>query len=185
MILRALVAQGMTFCMLAAPALAQNAPSTPPAVDADYLLGSGDKIRLIVFGEDNLGGEYVVDGAGFVRLPLIGQVRAGGLAIRQFENEIVAAFRREDYLKNPRVSIEVTNYRPFYIIGEVNKPGEYPYVNSMTVLNAVAMAGGFTYRANERYVYVRRNGKGEEQVPADGTVKVRPGDIVRVTERFF
>lgn len=187
MILRVILALSMALSVLAAPAFAQSTSSAPAAAaaDDDYQLGPGDKIRLIVFGEDNLGGEYVVDGAGYVRLPLIGQAKVGGLGMRRAENEIVAMFRREDYLKNPRVSIEVINYRPFYIIGEVNKPGEYPYVNSMTVLNAVAMAGGYTYRANERHVYVRRNGKAEEQVLADGTIKVRPGDIVRVTERFF
>lgn len=153
--------------------------------DTDYHLGSGDKLRVIVYGEDDLGGEYEIDGTGLVRLPLIGQVQAGGLSVRQFEQEVKAKLD-QGYLKDARVSVEVTNYRPFYIIGEVNKPGEYPFVNGMNVITAVAMAGGYTYRADESDVYLRRNGSsGEESVPADPTTKINPGDIVRVPERFF
>ncbi len=179
-----------TVFLLAACADSQPArdPAPPPTQahsDQDYRLGSGDKLRLIVFGEDDLGGQYDVDGSGFVRLPLIGPLQAAGLTAHEFENAVKAKLE-EGYLKNARVNVEVTNYRPFYIIGEVNKPGEYPYVNGMSVLNAVALAGGYTYRANDSKVYIRRNGAGEEQsVPADQTTKVNPGDIIRVTERFF
>jgi polysaccharide export outer membrane protein len=155
------------------------------AAEDAYRLGTGDKLRLIVFGEDDLGGEYVVDGGGQVRLPLIGQVRATGLTVREFETEVKTKLD-EGYLKDARVSAEVTNYRPFYIIGEVNKAGEYPYVNGMSVLNAVALAGGYTYRASSSYVYIRRNGSAREQnMPADQTTKIQPGDIIRVPERFF
>lgn len=159
----------------------------PPATAApiDYKLGTGDKVRVNVFGEDDLSGEFDVDGSGFVRLPLVGQVKAAGLSVRDFEGAVTEKLKA-GYLKNPRVSIEITNYRPFYIIGEVNKPGEYPYVNNMSVLNAVALAGGYTYRASESEVYVRRNGgKDEFKEPADGNAKVLPGDIVRVPERLF
>ena len=167
-------------------------PQAPPAAAAaaaanetTYLLGSGDKLRVIVYGEDDLGGQYEIDGTGLVRLPLIGQVQAGGLSVRQFEQEVKAKLDR-GYLKDARVSIEVMNYRPFYIIGEVNKPGEYPYVNGMNVITAVAMAGGYTYRANESDVYLRRNGSNDEKsVPANPTTRIDPGDIVRVPERFF
>jgi polysaccharide export outer membrane protein len=155
------------------------------AAEDTYRLGTGDKLRLIVFGEDDLGGEYVVDGGGQVRLPLIGQVRAAGLTVREFETEVKGKLD-EGYLKDARVSAEVTNYRPFYIIGEVNKAGEYPYVNGMSVLNAVALAGGYTYRASSSYVYVRRNGSAKElSMRADQTTKIQPGDIIRVPERFF
>lgn len=182
------------FCALTAPSFAQSGSSYMPAPavsvpagpsNPDYQLGTGDKVRVNVFGEEDLGGEFVVDGSGFVRLPLVGQVRAQGLSLREFEN-VLADKLREGYLKDPKVSAEVVNYRPFYIIGEVNKPGEYPYVNYMSILNAVALAGGFTYRANESNVYVRRNGQSkEEYVPADATTKINPGDIIRVPERFF
>jgi len=167
---------------------AWDGPRQAPAAAAKettYHLGSGDKLRVIVYGEDDLGGEFEIDGTGLVRLPLIGQVQAGGLSVRQFEQEVKAKLD-QGYLKDARVSVEVTNYRPFYIIGEVNKPGEYPYVNGMNVITAVALAGGYTYRANESGVYLRRDGTGdEESVPADPTTKINPGDIVRVPERFF
>ncbi len=142
-------------------------------------------MRVVVFGEEDLGGEYDVDGSSFVRLPLIGQVKAGGLTVRSFEEEIKTKLD-DGFMKDAKVSVAVTSYRPFYIIGEVNKPGEYPYVNDMSVLNAVALAGGYTYRADDTEVYIQRNGQEKEvQFPADQTTKVQPGDIVRVPERFF
>lgn len=165
------------------------APSLRPGASAtgenEYRLGSGDKLRIIVFGEDDLGGEYVVDGNGDVRLPLIGQVQAAGRTLREFEADVKTQLDA-GYLKDARVSAEVTNYRPFYIMGEVNKAGEYPFVNGMSVLNAVALAGGYTYRANANYVYVRRSGTDRElQLRADQTTKINPGDIIRIPERFF
>jgi protein involved in polysaccharide export with SLBB domain len=170
--------------------LAQGTPAAapPPAAAAAnpvYKLGTGDKVRIIVFGETNLGGEYVVDGSGFIRLPLVGQLKAVGLTVGEFEQEMITLLK-DGYLIDPRVSVEVTNYRPFYIMGEVNKPGEYPYVSDMSVLNAVALAGGYTYRANQSSVYIRRNGDAIEQsMPADQNSKINPGDIIRVRERFF
>ena len=180
--------------MVLAPVQAQDVAPQPPATQAtssptttneDYQLGTGDKVRVVVFGEEDLGGEYVVDGSGFVRMPLIGQLNAAGLSVRDFEAEVKAKLD-DGFMKDARVSVQVTSYRPFYIIGEVNKPGEYPYVNNMSVLNAVALAGGYTYRANESDVYIQHNGqKNEEIVPADQNTKVNPGDIIRVPERFF
>lgn len=153
--------------------------------DIAYKLDAGDKLRVIVFGEMDLGGEYEVDGSGFVRLPLIGQLRAGGLAVNEFEDSMKSALEK-GYLRDARVSVEVINYRPFYILGQVNRPGEYPYVNGMSVLNAVALAGGYTYRANESNVYLRRRGASEESVvPASQMTRVQPGDIITVRERFF
>jgi protein involved in polysaccharide export with SLBB domain len=155
----------------------------PP--NGGYKLDAGDRLRVIVFGEMDLGGEYEVDGSGFIRLPLIGQVRAAGLALYEFENSTKSALER-GYLKDARVSVEVINYRPFYILGQVNKPGEYPYVNGISVLSAVALAGGYTYRANEWSVYLRRRGTDEQRlVPADQVTLVQPGDIITVRERFF
>jgi polysaccharide export outer membrane protein len=150
-----------------------------------YLLGSGDKVRVIVYGEDDLGGEFEVDGTGIVRLPLIGAVQAAGMPVRDFEQQIAARLA-QGYLLNPRISVQVTSYRPFYIIGEVSKPGEYSYVNGMNVVNAVALAGGYTYRASDSDVFVRRNGsQREEELPANERTRIYPGDIIRVAERFF
>jgi polysaccharide export outer membrane protein len=154
--------------------------------DENYKLGSGDKIKLVVYGEDDLGGEYLVDGAGQVQLPLLGQVPAAGLTIHQFVAAVASLFVSEGYLKHPRVSVEVENYRPFYIIGEVKTPGQYPYITGMNALNAIALAGGYTYRADDSAVYVRRNGSNNEvKSPADQTTKIGPGDIIRVGERVF
>ncbi|HXC56181.1 MAG TPA: polysaccharide biosynthesis/export family protein [Rhizomicrobium sp.] len=164
------------------PAAAQSVDST----DLTYKLGAGDKVKVNVYGQTDLSGEFVVDGSGTVQLPLIGQVKAMGLTVRQFETAITDALKSGDYLKDPRVSVEVSNYRPFYIIGEVNKPGEFPYQNDMTVLNAVALAGGFSFRADDGSVYIRRHGGTTEQkFPADQSTRVEPGDIIRVGERFF
>lgn len=168
---------------------------TPAAVDVStqsqaatrqaYTLGGGDELRVIVFGEDDLSGEFVVDGDGFVALPLIGEVQAGGLTLREFEQEVATALA-EGYLRDPRVSAEVLNFRPFYIIGEVSNGGEYPFVQGMTVLNAVAVAGGYTYRADRNRVFITRvNSPGELEYQASQGVNVLPGDIIRIPERFF
>lgn len=163
---------------------ASATPDLPPDAIADYVLGTGDKLRVIVFGEPDLSGEFDVSGSGNVALPLIGQVRAMGLTLSQFEDAAEAKFS-EGYLNSPRVSVEVLNYRPFYIYGEVANSGQYPYTSGMTVLNAVAVAGGYTYRANSDRVLITRGDGAEQEYPASQAVKVLPGDIVRIPERFF
>jgi len=150
-----------------------------------YKLGTGDKVRVTVYGETDLSGEFDVDSSGAVRLPLIGQVAAAGLTVHDFEQRVTAKLAGR-YLLNPQVSVEITAYRPFFIIGEVNKPGQYAFVNAMNVVTAVALAGGYTYRADDEDVYIRRNGGSREvERPADETTKIYPGDIIRIGERFF
>lgn len=152
---------------------------------AAYRLGSGDQVRVIVFGEEDLSGEFVVDGAGMVSLPLVGEVPAGGKTLQEFRSEVEARLS-DGYLTDPRVSAEVLNYRPFYILGEVEESGEYPYTDGLTVMNAVARAGGFTYRANTRVVYIKRADTNQEvELPLTATVRVMPGDTIRIAERFF
>jgi polysaccharide export outer membrane protein len=176
-------------------ACAQEAGGTPlslaaatshdSSIEETYRLGSGDKLRVNIFGQSDLNGEYVVDGSGFVQLPLIGQVKAVGYTVAEFQKEVTARFA-DGYLVNPSIDVQVENYRPFYIIGEVKTPGQYAYVNGMSLLNAVALAGGYTQRADTSEVYIRRNGSTKEvELPADETTKVYPGDIIRVSERFF
>ena len=166
------------------------APADPYATyqhapDFDYVLGQGDKLRLNVFGENDLSGEFTVDGAGFVRLPLVGEVRAAGYTAPQLEGAITAALA-QGYLKSPRVAVEVSAYRPFYIIGAVNRPGQYPYVDHMNALNAVALAGGFQTTAVESVVFIRREGSNEEvEVPVDRTTAIHPGDVVKVHTTIF
>lgn len=151
----------------------------------DYALGSGDRLRVITFGEEALTGEFVVGGAGRVALPLVGEVQAAGLTIPEFQALVVDRLK-DGYINEPRVSIEVLNYRPFYILGEVGKPGEYPFTNRLNVLNAVATAGGFTYRADTRRVFIRRADQDQEaEVPLTSTTAVSPGDTIRIAERLF
>lgn len=150
-----------------------------------YRLGADDKIRVITFGEDSLSGEFLVSGAGKVSLPLVGEVQAAGLTLPEFQKEVETALK-EGYLKDPHVSVEVLTYRPFYILGEVQKPGEYPYTNGLTVLNAVATANGFTYRANTKKVFIKRaDSQTEEEYPLTSMTPVAPGDTIRIAERFF
>jgi polysaccharide export outer membrane protein len=160
-------------------------PTYGRSPERDYVLGNGDKLRLTVFEEADLSGEYTIDGSGYLRLPLVGQVHAAGFTAPQLEGAIANALS-QGYLKSPRVSVQVSTYRPFYIIGAVAKPGEYPYVNHMTALNAIALAGGFTPGAVESVVYIRREGSNtEERLRADRSTLVHPGDVVRVNTTFF
>jgi len=150
-----------------------------------YVLGSGDKIYVTVFGHDDLSREFDIDGTGNVSFSLVGNIQLGGLTIEQAEAAIRDALK-PDYLIDPRVSIQVLNYRPFYILGEVKEPGSYPYVNGMTVMQAVALAGGYTYRAREDNVLILRSGpEGQTEEPARETTVVLPGDMIKVPERFF
>lgn len=160
-----------------APALAQDTQ----ARGDDYRLGAGDRVRVTVFGHADLSGEFEIDGTGHIAMPLIREIEAAGRTARELEG-VVADRLEPDYLRNPQVSVEVLSYRPFYILGEIKQPGSYPYVNGMTVWNAVALAGGFTYRARTNTVILRRAGA-EQRVPMDSPVQ--PGDVIEVRERFF
>jgi protein involved in polysaccharide export with SLBB domain len=173
---------------LATSALAQASQplsAVTASEEPDYVLGSGDKVRVTVYGEESLSGEFQVGSSGQVALPLIGEVKGAGLNIKQFQ-EAVQKTLSDGYLKDPRVSVEVLTFRPFYILGEVTKPGTYPYTSGLTVLNAVATAGGFTYRAEKRQVFVKhKNESSESKLPLDPATPVAPGDTIRIGERFF
>lgn len=160
-------------------------PASATTDMADYHLGTGDRIRVIVYGEDDLGGEFQIDATGQIRLPLIGEVKAGGLTAHEIETSVTTALAA-GYVNHPRVSVEVTTYRPFYVIGEVQKPGEYPYSNGMNAASAVALAGGFTPRAVESVVSVRHQGETREEgvMPSEAAM-IRPGDVVRVNSTAF
>lgn len=169
---------------LSTAALAEGTrPLLPPAagtVEESYHLGTGDKVRIAVFGEDDLSGEFQVDGNGHISLPLIGEVTAAGETAPELE-QLIAGKLADGYLRNPQVSVSITTYRPFYVIGEVNRPGEYAYVNGMSALNAIALAGGYTPKSNESTIYIRRNGSlDEEKVSADQMTRILPGDVIRV-----
>src|SRR5579872_5816644 len=153
--------------------------------DTAYRLGSGDRVHIIVFGQSDLTGDYQVDGSGMLQFPLIGSVHAGGMTAGELQQSITSKLM-PGYLRNPSVSVEVINYRPFSILGEVNKPGAFPYVNGMTVLDAVALAGGFTYRAKTNDYSIRRSESGQRvELHANGDTPVNPGDVIIIPERFF
>ena len=162
----------------------QPVPVTAGSATA-YQLGAGDKVKVTVFGEPDLSGEFLVGDNGRIDLPLIGAVQARGQTVTQFQNAVVARYSG-GYLKDPKVSVSVLNYRPFFIQGEVGKGGEYPYKAGLTIQNAVAIAGGYTYRANTSKAFVRRAGQDQEvEVQTNQRVAINPGDIIRVPERFF
>jgi len=154
-------------------------------IQAAYQLGAGDILKITVFNQEDLSGEYTVSGSGEISLPLIGSIEAKELTVLQLKQRIIRKLK-PDYLLNPRVSIEVLNYRPFYILGEVKDPQSYPYVDGMSYLNAVAIAGGYTYRAKKDYVLVIRvNDPSKKEIELKMEDKVMPGDVIRVDERFF
>jgi polysaccharide export outer membrane protein len=152
----------------------------------DYRLGANDRLRITVFGQPTLTGEYTLDGNGSLAFPLIGEVKADGMTTNELQRAIATKLE-PDYLVNPSISAEVLTRRPFYVIGEVQKPGNYPYVTDMTALNAVAIAGGFTYRAKTTQFYLKRlNQDGRMvRIVARPDTLVRPGDTLEVRERYF
>lgn len=166
-------------------AIAENDANAAKAFEKSYRLGPGDRLRVIVFGEEDLSGEFEVDSVGIVSLPLIKSINTSGMTLAQLRGQIETQLEA-GYLVEPRVSVEILNYRPFYITGEVGRPGEYPYVAGMNVLKAIAMAGGYTYRANTRRVLLTRSDTtNEEEQKATQNLLILPGDYIRVPERFF
>jgi polysaccharide export outer membrane protein len=166
-----------------------NTPGGAAAVPGggpDYKLGPNDRVRIIVFGQPTLTGEYSLDGNGVLAFPLIGNIPAQGVTTSQLQKTIATKLS-PDYLVNPSVSAEVVTRRPFYVIGEVHKPGNYPYVTDMTAVNAVAMAGGFTNRARKNDFYIKRLDQSGKlvRIQATGGTVLQPGDTLEVRERMF
>ena len=146
----------------------------------DYVLAPNDRVRLIVFGEADLSGEFVIDSGGMASIPLVGEVQAAGMNLRTFQREVERRLKN-GYLVDPRVSAQILNFRPIFVLGEVKIPGEHPFASGLTLLNAVAQAGGFTPLANTQRVFVRREGSPEEEeLVVRSGVPVMPGDTVRI-----
>ena len=153
--------------------------------DAPYTLDSGDKLRVTVFGQSDLSGEFAVDGSGMLSMPLLPPIKARGLSTEQLQQEIEAELGKT-LLRDPNVSVQVTEFRPFFILGEIQKAGQYPYVNGMTVETAVAIAGGYTYRADQDVVRItRQRGDKVVEINVSPTANVKPGDTILVMERYF
>jgi len=162
-----------------APAYAPVGPNHP------YTLDSGDRLRVVVFGQDGLSNSYLVDASGHIAMPLIGSVAARGLTTDELSGRIAEKLR-QGFVREPHVAVEVEAYRPFFILGEVTQPGQYPYVADMTVETAVAIAGGFGPRAFRQTVVITRTIHGQQvRITVPTSYPLRPGDTVNVQERWF
>lgn len=164
----------------------QDAPASVGDFTQGYTLEVGNRVRVIVFNETNLSGEFQIDASGNLSMPLIGTVPAAGVTAKTLGKRVEEVLQRNNYLRDPKVAIEVMSYRPFYVLGEVKQPGEFPYLVGMTVLSAIARSGGYDYRAREGEVILIRivNGQ-EQQYRAQERTPILPGDIIRVLERNF
>jgi polysaccharide biosynthesis/export protein len=171
---------------LASCASSPNLPRLPAdQAGAVYRLGAGDSLRITVFGEPDLSGTFKISDNGALVMPLVGQVAAQGLSVPELQKKLVSQLNVKA-VKSPDVTIQVEEYRPFFILGEVKNPGSYPYVPEMTVLTAVAIAGGFTFRAAQNEVSVTRKHNGAPvEARATRDARVLPGDVVYVFERHF
>lgn len=150
-----------------------------------YRLGADDKIRINVYGEDPLNAEYLVGSDGNISFPLLGMVAAKGLTLAELQ-ALLTLRLAQSAIVDPKVSVDIVEYRPFYVLGEVQKAGQYPYRTGLTIMAAVATAGGFTYRANHKVVMIQRFGEAEEQrLPLTPQTIVLPGDTIRIKERHF
>jgi polysaccharide export outer membrane protein len=168
-----------------APRFAAPVAYVPTVDQGPYTLDSGDRLRVVVFGQDGLTNSYVVDASGHIDMPLIGSVMARGATTDQLAGRIGDKLR-DGFIREPHVAVEVEAYRPFFILGEVTAPGQYPYVANMTVETAVAIAGGFGPRGVRDHVTISRNIGGQLfRFTAPTTYTVRPGDTIVVPERWF
>lgn len=177
---------GLGACTTPSPRLPANAAAAvPDGLDGPYRLDSGDKLRVTVFEQAALSGTFSIDQAGYIAYPLVGNIPARGQTTQELAGAITRGLRN-GYLTKPDVTVEVDTYRPFFIMGEVRNPGQYTYVNTMTIETAVAIAGGFTSRANERWIEVSRRLNGKTFRGAlPPSALVRPGDVLKVSQRLF
>lgn len=149
-------------------------------------LRPGDRVKITVYGEEMLTGEYDINPGGNVSMPLVGMIRAAGRSQAELAREIAARYRGGGFLQDPKVTVAVVQFRPFYVLGEATTPGEYPFRSGLTVHAAVAMAGGFTYRASKSVVLIRHLGEDIwKEYPLSEPVVIAPGDTIRVPERYF
>ena len=159
--------------------------SLAAAAIAPAKLQPGDKVRIDVFGEDKLSGEYQIDQSGQISLPLAGTIEAQGLTQTELEQALAKKFRSQ-YLKNPKVTVTIATLQPYYVMGEVTKPGEYAYRSGLNILTAIAIAGGPTYRASRSTVEIQRRGETKKrEYPMSASVPILPGDVINLPQRYF
>jgi protein involved in polysaccharide export with SLBB domain len=162
------------------------APSSASGATAASLLQPGERAKITVYGEEALTGEYDVNPAGYLTMPLIGAIKAAGRSQAELGRDIAERYRRGGFLQDPHVTVAILLFKPFYVLGEASSPGEYPYRSGLNVHTAVAMAGGFTYRASRTYVLIRHVGDEVwKEYSLAEPVPIAPGDLIRVPERYF
>jgi protein involved in polysaccharide export with SLBB domain len=168
------------------PVEAERAPVSLSGAGVASLLQPGEKIKITVYGEEALTGDYDISPSGYVTMPLIGAVRAAGRSQSEFARDVAGKYRGGGFLQDPHVTVVVAQFKPFYVLGEVTTPGEYPFRSSLNVHSAVAMAGGFTYRASRSFVLIRHVGEDVwKEYSLTEPVPIAPGDLIRVPERYF
>jgi len=179
------VATGISGCITDyGPVTSDEAPVISTRVASS--LQSGDQLKIIVFGEDSLSGIYDISPAGTITMPLVGPIAASGHTTSEVAHALTRAYANGKFLQEPKISVSVVTFRPFFVLGEVLTPGRYQYTSGIDVLGAVATAGGFTYRASRDVVLIRHSGEHVWQEYSLATpVSVEPGDLIRVPERYF
>ena len=166
------------------PVASDSYPISPTAIASR--LQPGDQLKIIVYGEEGLSGLYDISPAGSISMPLVGSVPSAGRTKTELEHALVHAYTKGNFLQEPKITVSVVTYRPFFVIGEVTSPGQFPYKTGLEVLDAVATAGGFTYRASKKSVLIRHAGDAVwQEYSLAAPVPIEPGDIIRVPERYF
>jgi polysaccharide export outer membrane protein len=157
-----------------------------PSSSVATRLQSGDTVKVTIYGEDALTGPYVINPAGDLSMPLVGNVRAAGITKSELEREITRRYSAGKYLQEPKVTVDVLAYRPIFVLGETLRPGAYPYSSGLNVLTAITLAGGFTYRASRNSVFIEHAGQDVwNEYPLSASVAIAPGDLIRIPERYF
>ncbi|MEZ5842515.1 MAG: polysaccharide biosynthesis/export family protein [Hyphomicrobiaceae bacterium] len=181
----ALVAAVLSGCAGDRDAPEIDLATAPATLGAGYRLAAGEKLKITVFGEPDMSGVFEVGPRGTVSLPLVGEVRAEGGTLEAFRSRLSGRLA-SGYVNAPKVAVEIAAYRPIYVHGEVRTGGEFPFKAGARIRDAIAMAGGYSYRAEESYVLLTRPGSdGPRRVPVTANLMVFPGDNIRVPERFF
>jgi polysaccharide export outer membrane protein len=167
------------------PATQADIQARAVSATATPRLQGGEKIKVTVFGEGSLSGDYEIDPSGVVSLPLAGTFKAVGLTQAELERELARKFKSE-YLRNPKVTVTILSFRPIYVVGEVERQGEHAFRSGLNVLTAIALAGGPTYRGSKTYVLIQHFGeKTMKEYPMSASTMILPGDLIKVPERYF
>lgn len=188
------MAAGMLLCLCALlsacgggvePATQAQISALKAAANAAPPLQPGEKIHVLVYDEPSLSNDYVIDPSGYLAMPVVGSLKVAGMTPKQLQDQLVMALQAA-HIRDPNVTVEVTEFRPFYILGEVDKPGAYPYIGGLNIMSAIAIAGGQTYRADQSQVLIQHVGETTmHSYDLDWPIPILPGDIIQVPRRYI